>query len=141
MNDYQKYVAEAYNWAVKNRLAHNKTDFAELVGVDKTTISQIINGKMSGKATAKKIKLWMDAGPSTDHTLKLTNTFDEGYNKALRDMDSFNWLAFRREAAKDCLCALLPNIIFNEFDEDSTLSYHCSLAVRWADELIRQLKK
>jgi transcriptional regulator with XRE-family HTH domain len=134
MNEYQKYVEEAYNWAIKNRLAHNKSDFAELVGVDKTTISQIIKGRMSGKATAKKIKLWMDAGPSTDHTLKLTNTFEEGYNKAVRDMDSFNWLAFRREAAKDILVALCTTMPIN-MEED------VRQAINIADELIRQLKK
>lgn len=134
MNEYQKYIEEVYNWALKSRRAYNWADFAKLVGVNKTTLSLIINGKKSGKTTAKRIKHWMDTSSSTGLAPELANAIEEGYNKALRDMDSFNWLAFRREAAKDILVALCTTMPIN-------MEQDVRHAINIADELIKQLKK
>ena len=54
------------------------------------------------------------------------------------DWDKTDWSSFRREAAKDSLCALL---------QDARISYslsyewYCQRALEIADELIKQLKE
>ena len=51
---------------------------------------------------------------------------------------SFDWSAFRREAAKDILCALAGNKDYLKVI--GRIEPETMLAIRFADELIRQLK-
>lgn len=61
--------------------------------------------------------------------------YEEGYNQAIKDLDNFDWQAFRREAAKDILAGFCAS--GNRVLADATTS----LAIQFADELIRRLKE
>lgn len=50
------------------------------------------------------------------------------------EYDTVDWEAFRREAAKDILCAMIHH-------QNSTDSTEVSIAIDIADELIKQLKE
>ncbi len=65
--------------------------------------------------------------------------YEEGYNQAIKDLDNFDWQAFRREAAKDAMCQLIG------MGRDDGYKYSpeevASYAIVYADELIRQLQE
>lgn len=56
------------------------------------------------------------------------------FNESDLDFDYCEWEAFRREAAKDILCAMIHH-------QNSTDPIEVSIAIDIANELIRQLKK
>lgn len=62
--------------------------------------------------------------------------YEEGYNQAIRDLDNCDWSAFRREVAKDILCEMVSGGYSKGREEAQA-----SLAVDYADELIKQLKE
>lgn len=51
--------------------------------------------------------------------------------------DDFDWQSFRVEAAKDILCAMIQSGYYGE----DRIVHHSELAVKYTDELIKQLKK
>ena len=69
--------------------------------------------------------------------------YEEGYNQAIKDLDNFDWPAFRREAAKDILAGMLsnPGSINVENKRLRTIEDFVNGAVMIADELIRQLQE
>lgn len=80
------------------------------------------------------------------YPVKLDN--DNTINIPPAPLASFNWQAFRAEAAKDILCALLSRVerFYTCVTDDSRhkVSYHddfVRIAIRDADELIKQLKE
>ena len=48
----------------------------------------------------------------------------------------FDWYAFRAEAAKDAMCAIMKMHGPTRIDKE----FHCKEAVAWADELIKLLR-
>lgn len=69
--------------------------------------------------------------------------YEEGYNQAIKDLDNFDWQAFRREAAKDILAGMLsnPGSINVENKRLQTIEGFVNSAVMIADELIKQLQE
>ena len=67
--------------------------------------------------------------------------YEEGYNQAIKDLDNFDWAAFRREAAKDILNSIISaaSKIYEFESLDKRIC--CEQAIDWADELIKQLKE
>ena len=58
------------------------------------------------------------------------------------NQSEFDWSSFRREAAKDILCALISNSDCFAFRQDKRAGeIEVSDALSFADELIRQLKQ
>jgi len=51
------------------------------------------------------------------------------------EADNYDWQAFRREAAKDILCAMVSG-----WYNWSRVKEHTELAVKYADKLIEQLR-
>lgn len=56
-------------------------------------------------------------------------------------MEFIDWDKFRREAAKDILCAVLPSIQIIDGDFSKSLSNAISNSIDTADELVKQLKE
>ena len=65
--------------------------------------------------------------------------YEEGYNQVIKDLDNFDWQAFRREAAKDAMCQLIG------MGRDDGYKYSpeevANYAIVYADELIKQLQE
>ena len=51
--------------------------------------------------------------------------------------NDFDWQSFRAEAAKDILCAMIQSGYYGE----DRIVHHSELAVKYIDELIKQLKE
>lgn len=62
--------------------------------------------------------------------------YEQGYNQAIKDLDDFDWQAFRREAAKDILCAIVSRGYGLGRGQE-----HTFIAIKYTDELIKQLKQ
>lgn len=62
--------------------------------------------------------------------------YEQGYNQAIKDLDDCDWKSFRREAAKDILCALI--------EARKPVTFQPILigdAVMYTNALIEQLKQ
>ena len=64
--------------------------------------------------------------------------YEQGYNQAIKDLDGFDWRAFRREAAKDILAGMMAH---QRITYGSNYEILAKYAVTYADELIKQLKQ
>ena len=65
----------------------------------------------------------------------------EGYEQAEKDLGYVDWSAFRRNAAKDILCAVMQHDHLGaEADVYIFKEAAVSVAIIYADELIKQLK-
>lgn len=53
------------------------------------------------------------------------------------DSDNIDWQSFRAEAAKDILCSIIQSGYYG----DDRIIHQSELAVKYADELIKQLKE
>lgn len=69
--------------------------------------------------------------------------YEQGYNQAIKDLDNCDWQAFRREAAKDILPAMINWRRVNEAGANILISKEeaAKLAIKYADELIKLLKQ
>lgn len=67
--------------------------------------------------------------------------YEQGYNQAIKDLDDCDWQAFRREAAKDILCALITHKDsgLGTFSFDSSAKVEHAIAI--ANRLINRLKQ
>ena len=149
MNGYRQYIIDTYEWALRNKIVRNQREFAGLVGFSYATMSLILNGnnKSSGKTVAAKVRAWMDANYPNKEQVSIVD-YERGYNAALKDQDEFDWVSFRRQAAKDILCARLSNnanhmnfdYSANRVCDSFSLQNYVGEALSYADELIRQLK-
>ena len=104
------------------------------------------------KARIRGTNIELDVQPFYDETGYFSG-FKDGYEyyraadlvfPETPDWDKTDWSSFRREAAKDIVCAILSagmeqtndkNEHFHSFEELARVS------VKWADELIKQLKE
>lgn len=151
MNEYQQYIRDTYEWAFRNKLVKNQSDFASVIGCNKVSLSLILRGKksnnLSGKTIATRTKLWVKSNYPNKEQVSVLD-YERGYNDAMKERDEFDWLSFRRQAAKDILCARLStngnHINFdyakNRVCDSFSLQNYVGEAVSYADELIRQLK-
>ena len=81
-------------------------------------------------------------------TLYIETKASDSYGKTIFDADALvvtgapiDWQAFRREAAKDAMCAILSN---SKMVDERSWDYVISVvknAVGYADELIKQLQE
>lgn len=60
------------------------------------------------------------------------------YNESELDFDYREWEIFRREAAKDIVCALLQD---NRTSYSQPYEWFCKQAIELTDELIKQLRE
>lgn len=70
--------------------------------------------------------------------------YEEGYNQAIKDLDNFDWSAFRREAAKDILSNIAGQLTNDDTAatiDDFDPKFYAKVAIEWADELIKQLQE
>lgn len=58
----------------------------------------------------------------------------------LVEIESFDWQSFRTEAAKDILCAVLPEIKIIDSNFQQSIENAISNSIDVADKLIKQLK-
>jgi len=67
--------------------------------------------------------------------------YEQGYNQAIKDLNDCDWQAFRREAAKDILCALIvhKDSGLGTFSFDSNAKVEQAIAI--ADRLIKRFKQ
>jgi len=92
--------------------------FAKCVGVVPSTICNIVNNPGG------------NIRPDVEEKLNLIKEELE-----LKDPDRVDWQSFRREAAKDILCAFASNLDDTPDKFDECFYTHC--AVEWADALIK----
>ena len=69
--------------------------------------------------------------------------YEQGYNQAIKDLNDCDWKAFRREAVKDILPAMINWRRINGAGANILISKEeaVKLAIEYADELIKQLKE
>lgn len=140
MTEYQAYTKETYEWALRNSIVRNQTEFANAVGMSKSTLSGILKGdaRLSGKQTAKNVKAWKEKHYPSVGASNVVD-FNKGYRAALKEMDQFDWESFKRETAKSLLSAQIMNA--NIYSDDANMVYQAQLAVRYAQILVDELKK
>lgn len=90
------------------------------------------------KARVKHTGEWITINPCNDGFYDV-NTHDIYEPDELDFTPGFDWSAFRREAAKDILCALAGNKDYLKVI--GRIEPETMLAVQFADELIKQLKE
>ena len=62
-------------------------------------------------------------------------------------LDLINWDKFRREVAKDVLCAIIASPAINNFKDergkliDFCKEKACEISIQYAEELVKQLKE
>lgn len=145
--DNRKFIEDSYNRARVYGMCKTKGEFAQLIGVHKSTLSAVGSGKSSGKVAAKKASEWLDQYEAERKALLNTSfpvlnelTFAEkaGYEAIVKEMvekKEFDWDAFRAEAAK---CIIGP-VAVHMWDRCST-EMIAKEAISIANELIKQLR-
>jgi len=145
--DNRKVIEDSYNLARLYGMCKTKGEFAQLIGVHKSTLSSVESGKSSGKVAAKKAQEWRDQYESERRALMNTAfpvlnelTFAEkaGYEAIVKEMmgeKEFDWKAFRAETAK---CIIGPLAVHMRRDCSNQNIAH--EAVLLADELIKELR-
>lgn len=122
--DYRKYIEDSYNWARYKGLCKTKTEFARLVGVCPSTVSAANQKRYTGKNTARRIEAWR-------------KTIEGPEYERIHDSE-FNWVSFRREAAKVFASRLIG------MGRDDGYKYSpaevVGYAIVYADELVKQLR-
>lgn len=99
--------------------------------------------KAKEKNTGKEItilgisKEWGTATYIEDGILRQKNLSGEW--EIIDESESVDWQAFRRDAAKDILCALVGNKDYLKVI--GRIEPETMLAIRFADELIKQIKE
>ena len=132
MNQYQQFIKDTLNWARANDLVKTQDEFAVAVGLDRGTISSVLNERYSGKAAARKVELWRETvDPDFDPILA-------PYNYARKS--SKDWESFRRETARQTLQVSIALMDRPGYDIENTIKASAKIAVAFADELIKQLK-
>ena len=63
------------------------------------------------------------------------------YSVELFEREDFDWQSFRNQAAKDILCAVLPEAKIIDSDFRQSIENTISNSIDVADELIKQLKE
>lgn len=89
------------------------------------------------KARVKHTGEWITVNPCNDGFYDV-NTHDIYEPDELDFTPGFDWSAFRREAAKDFICAMLQD---TRISYSQAYEWFCQQALDLADELIKQLKE
>jgi hypothetical protein len=126
MTEHAKTIKEVLNWAIYHDIVENRTEFCAAIGINNTTLSCILNGRMSGKNTAKKAQEWKD---SLKDGMKVLSD-------RVPPLPESNWAAFRIETSRQVLLQILNY----GFAEDC-VEEQVALAVHYADELTKCLRK
>lgn len=90
----------------------------------------------------KDMYLWLQVDEDVTEPDIRSALSDKGITRCiLHPLPEYDWSSFRREAAKDILPSLIEKA--SEVYELESLNKEiwCEKAVKWADELIRQLKQ
>lgn len=84
----------------------------------------------------KDMYLWLQVDEDVTEPDIRSALSDKGITRCiLHPLPEYDWSAFRREAAKDILAGLSAHVGGIDIEQDARL------AIRLADELIRQLKQ
>lgn len=107
MNEHQQLVQQVYGWAISNGIVSTKVQFADELGIDRTTLVSVLKGRFSGKIVAKKAVMWMEVKEKElqGKAAPLNNLVYEIPTLPTATTE----FSLRARTTKDILCSVLSN--------------------------------
>lgn len=149
MTEYQQYIEDVFEWARRNKIVKAKYEFADMVKMDRASLSAILNGRFTGKNSAKKVRIWAESVGYPGAAMPDTSAEPYKQKQLTRAdalliseaMHQWDWEKFRRETAKSVLAGFTS--AFRQVQGMTMEDYAKQVAkysVMFADELVKQLK-
>ena len=142
--EYIDYIKDAYTYALKNEYVRSKRAFAKLIKVNNTTLTAAINGKYSGSGEVLYLatKKWRESIEDKTNTVTIEKKV-VNEPPSIREVVLSPSHSLRAELASRMLCVTSEWHLTNKRGDSIPIPKESAvkLAIEYADELIKQLKK